>query len=131
MIPRRLAFRMFSACLFGRADWLRRLAGSKAIGLAVRHRPSAAEDARRKAHGRRLLADQLDDVGRMVEGWCGDDARCHGADLDPATVAWICCYITGETKRALPELRRLGAVAPGDTVGGPHDVLRTIERLLG
>jgi hypothetical protein len=93
MIPRRLALRIWSACLYGRADWLRGLTGEGAIGLAARHRPSAAEDARRKAHGRRLLADQLDHVGRTVQGWTGDDDRCHGADLEPEVVAWVCCYM--------------------------------------
>jgi hypothetical protein len=128
MIPRRLALRIWSACLHGRAGWLRSLTGPDALRLADRHR--AATGALRKIRSRLALADELDAVGRIVESWTGDDRRCHGADLDPATVAWVCAYTCGETERALPELRRLGAIRMDDPVGGPRDVLRAVERLL-
>jgi hypothetical protein len=131
MIARRLACRIWSACLHGRAEHLRRLATIGAIHQAARrHGPAEAEDARRKVHGRRTIADELDAVARAVEHWGGDDRRCQGPDIAPDVVAWVCCYICGETEQSLPTLRRAGAVAPGDPVGGPYDVKRAIERLL-
>jgi hypothetical protein len=81
-------------------------------------------------HARRTVADQLDAVAREVDHLGSNDRRCQGADLAPEEVTWICAYICGETDRSLPALRAAGAIAPGDTVGGSHDVLRAIERLL-
>ena len=112
MIPRKLAYRIWSDCLAGRAASLHALADHGA-GRATAAWRAAAEDLAAAAH--------------QIGGWSGDKHRCHGADVEPEVIAWLCAFIAGDT-RAPSELARL---CPGWTEGvAPRDFPALIERLL-
>jgi hypothetical protein len=128
MIPRELAYRIWSDCLSGRAASLGSLSGEGAVRAARRRGgEEAAEGARRAIHARLAAAEDLDRAARTIGGWIGDKDRCRGADVPPELVAWVCAFIAGDT-RAPAELARL---CPGRTEGvAPRDFPALIERLL-
>jgi hypothetical protein len=128
MIPRKLAYRIWSDCLTGRAASLRTLAADRAVRAArQRGGEEAADRARRAVHSRRAAALDLDRAARTIGGWIGDQDRCRGADVTPELVAWVCAFVAGDT-RAPAELARL---CPGRTEGvAPRDFPVLIERLL-
>lgn len=132
MIPRKIAFRAWAACLGSQARRLRRLTTDEAAREGSRaHGPAAAEGSARKYVGRLEAADALSRHADAIAGWIDDRAH-RGADLDPALFALVTCYLYRHGPAAAG-LRRWAAERgyPGwlDR-SDPADVPHFIERLL-
>lgn len=88
MIPRKLALRIWSACLFAQADHLEELA------RGIQHEPGRGEKRGRipsdaKAPGRLDRADRLRRQGVLVRTWTSTESLTRGGALDPALVAIV------------------------------------------
>lgn len=132
MIPRKIAFRAWAACLGSQARRLRRLASDAAAGQAGRaHGPGAAGRSEGKQIGRIELADRLARHAEVLSGWI-DDPGHRGPDLDPELFGLVVCYLYQHTP-AVPALRRwagLRGYSGRIDHADPADVPAYIERFL-
>jgi hypothetical protein len=132
MVPRKIAFRAWAACLGSQARRLRRLASDEAAEHAERTRgPGARAGSDHKAIGRHEMADRLLRDAGVISGWIDDPAH-RGGDVDPVLFSLVVCYLYRHGD-ALPALRRW--VDHRDPAGridhaDPADVPGFIERLL-
>jgi hypothetical protein len=132
MVPRKIAFRAWAACLGSQARRLRRLASDQAAEHAgANHGPAARARSEHKSIGRFELADRLASHAEAISGWIDDPAH-RGADVDPTLFALVVCYLYHHAP-AVPELRRWadrrGHARWLDRTD-PADVPAYIERLL-
>jgi hypothetical protein len=132
MVPRKIAFRAWAACLGSQARRLRRLTSDEATRHAeTAHGPGARAGVAYKAIGRLELADRLARHAEATSGWIDDQAH-RGPDLDPTLFALIVCYLYHHAP-ALAALRSwAGHRGYADRIdqADPAEAPAFIERLL-
>ena len=121
MIPRKLALRIWAACLDSQARRLYSLAD----GARSRRRDQAP--SRQKAGGRRELADRLDEQAGVLRRWIDSDPS-RGADLPDDLVGLVSAYLH-QHGPSVAELRSRYSHALGGIES--DDAPRLILRILG
>lgn len=119
MIPRPIAYRIWSACLSGQAQHLIDLAGWSAADKAHRRAGLAgrlaAED---RAGGRLRDARRREGWAIEIRGWIGSDTGPRGGDLPDALVGLVAAmlYGHGESVARVRELAGPGAPPASEPV---------------
>ena len=114
MIPRRLAYRIWAACLGSQARRLRSLAGGGAAADARRRRgPGAAREAMAKSDARLEWAARLEREADTLAGWIARGGP-PGGDLDPAIVGLVAAYLHQHAESVAALLRRAAARGRSD-----------------
>lgn len=121
MIPRKLAVRVWAACLDSQARRLYALAEGDP-GRRRDHVPAAG-----KARGRRELADRLAGQAGILRGWL-DAEPSRGADLPDDLVGLVAAYLY-QHGPSVAELRaRYGPALDGvESDDAPRLILRILD----
>lgn len=126
-VPRKLAYRIWAACLAEQARCLRALTSDQSLRRARRRGGAAGtEGAEAKADGRLRMAAALERDAAVVSRWIGEPARCRGGDVPYETVAMVCAaiYQHGSARTLLAERVDLAGLDAWDYAG-------LIRRVLG
>lgn len=113
MIPRPIAYRIWSACLTGQARHLADLGGRSAIDKAHRRAgPEGRASAESAAAGRLRDAQRRERWAAEIRSWIGSDAGPRGGDLPDDLVGLVAAalYGHGESVARIRELA--GPLAP-------------------
>jgi len=105
-VPRKLALRIWSACLDSQARRLRALAEGRPL-----RRPDRAPSPG-KARGRHELADRLDRQCAILRFWI-DTRRAVGTDLPAELVGLVAAYLHQHGPAAVELRRRFGPSLEG------------------
>lgn len=113
MIPRPVAYRIWSACLTGQARHLNDLASRSAADKAHRRGGlEARQSAESAAAGRRQAAAIRERWAQEIRSWIGSEAGPRGGDLPDDLVGLVAAalYSHGESVARVRELA--GPLAP-------------------
>ena len=120
MIPRRLAYRIWSACLRDQARQLRDLAAGRGADPRRGRAPDPAS-----AGPRRAKADRLDRAATTLSSWIASGGP-PGGDREPALVALVAAWFYERTEAWPLILERLGRRGARPSATDLSEVLRWI-----
>jgi hypothetical protein len=102
-VPRRLAFRIWVACIEAQ---IRELEGRTPGRSAGRRGPEAAAGTAAKAPGRRDQVAGLSEHARQLHRWIADPEACRGGEVPLETVSLVSALIFGHLNALAPLRQR-------------------------